>query len=105
MRAAFLIAEDPDDKDKPTITLVSPADGDTVGGSFTVDASASDTVGVARMDFWVNNTLLYSSTTAPYGFQWDTTMLADGLYIFRARAWNNDGKASSTDVSVTVDNQ
>ena len=60
---AFTIAPD---TQPPTVTLIAPAGGSTVAGVVTLSASATDNVGVARVDFYVNTTLVGSASSAPY---------------------------------------
>jgi hypothetical protein len=51
----------------PTVTVVSPAGGASVSGSVTVTASASDNVGVAGVQFFLDGAPLGAEdTTAPY---------------------------------------
>ncbi|MHA1228420.1 MAG: Ig-like domain-containing protein [Candidatus Hodarchaeales archaeon] len=42
------------DTTAPTVSITSPADGATVSGTVTVEASASDNVGVDRVEFFVD---------------------------------------------------
>ena len=45
------------DTTPPTVSIVSPANGSPVAGAVTVSASASDNVGVTRVDFSVDGVL------------------------------------------------
>jgi predicted phage tail protein len=67
-----------------------------------LQASAADTDGtIARVDFYRGSTLLDSSTTAPYQFNW--TNVAAGSYVLSARALDNAGATTaSNNVNVTV---
>jgi len=70
-----------------------------------VSVSATDNVGVARVDLLVNGTLYASDTTAPYGFSWDTATLPDGSATLQAKAYDAAGNlGTSSSVSVTVAN-
>lgn len=89
----------------PAIAIASPAGGVTVSGIVPVDISASDNVGVARVDFHVNGKLIASDTSAPYSFSWDSTLTANGtasLAAYATDAAGNQGVSST--VSVTVSN-
>ena len=44
-----------------------------VAGTVTVSANASDTVGVSKVEFYVDNALKNTDTASPYAFSWDTT--------------------------------
>jgi hypothetical protein len=88
----------------PIVNLTSPTSGATVKGLVTVGVSASDNVGVSRVDLVVNNTKLASDTTAPYGFSWDSTKVADGNATLIAYAYDAAGNYTSSSVTVKVSN-
>jgi subtilisin family serine protease/spore germination cell wall hydrolase CwlJ-like protein len=87
----------------PTIALTAPAAG-TVSGSVAVNASASDNVGVTRVDFFFDgNILIASDTAAPFGTTWDSTAVTPGSHFLTAKAYDAAGNAAtSAAVSVTV---
>ncbi len=89
------------DTQPPIASISSPTAG-TVSGIVPVNVSASDNVGVTRVDLLVNGTLFASDPTAPYGFSWDTSSLG-GSATLMARAWDAAGNSSnSPTVTVTI---
>lgn len=93
------------DTSAPAVSLTNPANGATVSGSVSVSASASDNVGVARVEFYLNGNLLTTDTTAPYDVGWDTTKVVNGAATLSALAYDTSGnQASSALVNVTVNN-
>ncbi len=89
----------------PTVSITSPANGTTAQGPvpwLPVNASASDSDGtVAKVDFYANSTLVWTSTTAPYHFTWESA--PPGTYTLTAVATDNDGAATtSAPVTVTI---
>ena len=93
------------DTTAPTVSITAPAAGATVSATVTVDAAASDNVGVTRVDFLLDDVVQASDSTAPYSWSWNTTATLDGLHLLVAKAYdaaNNVGTAAS--VSVTVSN-
>lgn len=94
-----------EDTTAPTVSITSPADGATVSGTITVAADATDDVGVAQVDFYLDGALVASDTTSPYEWSWDTTTAADGSHALDADATDTSGNVgSAATVSVTVDN-
>ena len=94
----------PADTTPPTVAITSPTGG-TVSGSVTVQASASDNVGVARVDLLANNVVVATSNVAPYAFSWNTTSYANGSVTLAARAYDAAGNAAtSANVTVNVSN-
>jgi hypothetical protein len=90
----------------PAVAITAPAAGATVGGMVTVTASASDSVGVAGVQFRLDGSLLGTEVTAaPYAFGWNTTAVPDGLHTLTAVARDAAGNATTSAVAVTVANR
>ena len=92
----------PADTTNPTVSITSPASGATVSGSVSLAASASDNVGVSRVEFRVDGALVLSDTTAPYAATWDATSATTGSHTITATAYDAAGNSSVATVSVTV---
>lgn len=95
-----------DDTTQPTVAITSPSDGATVSGTVAVRASASDDVGVAGVQFFVDGAPVGAEdTTAPYEVAWETTAVADGEHTLTARARDAAGNiGTSAPVTATVSN-
>ena len=93
------------DTTPPTASITSPAAGATVSGTISIQANASDNVGVTRVDFLVDGSLLSSDTTAPFAASWNTANAANGAHSLTVRAFDaaNNQKTSAA-VSLTVNN-
>jgi subtilisin family serine protease len=90
------------DTQAPAVAISSPTGG-TVSGLVAVDVSASDNVGVSRVELLVNGTVLASDSTAPYGFSWDSSALAGTSASLVARAYDASGNVgTSKAVALTV---
>ena len=87
----------------PVVNIMNPADGSTVSGTITIEAAASDDVGVDTVDFYIDGTLLVT-IAAPYSYAWDTTSVADGSHTIEATATDTVGQTASDSIGVTVDN-
>jgi len=74
-------------------------------GSITLSATASDNVGVSRVDFVVDGNLKGSDTSAPYSLALDSTTLSNGSHTLVARAYDAAGNVgASSSVSFNVSN-
>src|SRR5207248_3103821 len=61
------------DTTAPTISVTAPAGGATVSGTTTINANASDNVGVVGVQFKLDGANVGAEdTTAPYSVSWDT---------------------------------
>jgi endoglucanase Acf2 len=87
----------------PGISITSPGNNSTFteGKPVTISANASDFDGtVQQVDFFQNNSLISSVTSAPYTIQWNP---AAGDYELSAVVTDNEGAAGSSQVvNVTI---
>lgn len=91
----------------PTISLDAPADNALVHGIVSLQASASDSTGVAKVDFYVDESLVGSDTDGSDGWSFDlnTTQFEDGEHTWWATASDAAGnQASAPARAFTVDN-
>jgi glucose/arabinose dehydrogenase/PKD repeat protein len=93
------------DTTPPTAVITAPPPG-TVSGTVTLTATATDNVGVAGVQFRVdNNPLAAEDTTSPYSVSWNTTTATNGTHTLTAVARDAAGNATtSAPVTVTVAN-
>lgn len=89
---------------KPTVALTQPDALATLTGSTTIKATASDNVGVSKVEFYIQDALKATSTVAPYEYVWDTKSVADGTYALTSKAYDIIGNSSFDTRSVTVKN-
>ncbi len=65
-------------------------------------ASASDNVGIVKVEFYVNGQLQCSDTTQTYTCNWNVPGKSGGTYLLQAKAYDAQGnKGSSAIVKVT----
>ena len=91
----------------PTVSMTVPLNNAVVTGSaVAVSATASDNIGISRVDFYRDsNVLLGTDNTAPYGISWDTSSTTSGAHTLIAVATDLAGNTeTSTVVNVFVDN-
>lgn len=88
----------------PTVAISSPANGATVGGNVKVVASPSDSQsGVASVAFYVDGSLMGTSTSSPWQMPWNTKKVSSGQHALTAVATDRAGNSrTSPAVTVTV---
>jgi hypothetical protein len=92
------------DNTPPTTALTAPEQNAQLQGTVQLTATASDTVGLSKVEFYAGQTLLGTDTTAPYDLSWDTTA-ASGSVTLTTRAYDTVGNVTqSAGRTVTVDN-
>jgi hypothetical protein len=89
-----------------TVSITAPSSGVTVSHSVTILANASNTGGIAGVQFKLDGAnLAAEKTTAPYSITWDTTQTANGSHLLTAVARDSAGNLmTSSAVTVTVSN-
>jgi hypothetical protein len=90
------------------VSNYTPANGATISGKVRWEVRASSSDGIARVNFYVNNTKYWTDSAAPYIYNSDgnidTTVAPNGTYTLRAEAVTKTGVAKSSSISVRVAN-
>ena len=89
------------DTTPPSVSLTSPTPNGSIGSTLPLAATATDNVGVQRVDFLIDGSLVYSDDLAPYQYTADTSALGDGTHTVTAIAYDTSGNASAPS-SVTM---
>ena len=104
---AFDVAgADAADLTPPTVTITWPRDGAVVSSQTPVTAVGADNLGVAGVQFFVDDVAIGSEdTTSPYSIAWQATTVADGQHTLTAVARDTAGNVTvSPPVLVEVSN-
>ncbi len=94
-------------REAPTITLITPANGATVGKTVLITATASDNKGVVKVEFYIDATLRHTDLLEPYEYDWHCLGLGEAhgsQHTIYAKAYDGDEHATaSAVVTVTLD--
>ena len=96
------------DNAAPTVSLTAPGSGATVSGTVTLNATASDNVGVAGVQFFLDGAPLGAEDTTPdpYSVAWNTATVTNGTHTLTAIARDAAGNTTtSAPVNVTVESR
>jgi hypothetical protein len=89
----------------PSVSITSPGQNQTVSGAISVQASASDNVGVAGVQFQMDGVNLGGEVQAPFTISWNTTQAANGSRRLTAIARDAAGnRTTSAAITVSVSN-
>ncbi|RKI08112.1 M20/M25/M40 family metallo-hydrolase [Corallococcus sp. AB030] len=95
----------PTDTTPPTVSLTAPASGATVNGTTSITATASDNVGVSKVEFLVDGVVKGTIVSSPYSYAWDSRTVANGSHTVAAKAHDGSGNTTTTTArTVTVAN-
>lgn len=87
------------DTTPPTVSFGAPANNSTLTSATTLQVSASDNVGVSRVEFYDGTAFLGSDSAAPYAMAWSGS---NGTHTLKAVAYDAAGNQSSSSISVNV---
>lgn len=91
------------DNTAPTVAITSPGNSTRLSGAkVTVNVSASDNIGVTKVELYVDGKLFGTDTSAAYSFSLNVKQLTSGTHTLQAKAYDAAGNvSSSTPVTVT----
>jgi glucose/arabinose dehydrogenase/regulation of enolase protein 1 (concanavalin A-like superfamily) len=93
------------DTTAPTSSITAPAANATLSNTATISASASDNVGVTKVELVIDGTVKGTITSSPYTYSWDTQGVSNGSHTILARAYDAAGNVgSSSTINVTTNN-
>ena len=92
------------DTTPPTVSVTAPAN--PLSGTVTISVNATDNIGVAGVQYFLDNIPLFSEiTTPPFTKQWDTSGVSNGIHLLKATAHDAAGNSAvSESLSVQIDN-
>src|SRR3989344_5517347 len=88
----------------PKPSIVAPKINAVIAGTTTIDARATDNVGVARIEIKDGNSLLAFSLTSPFSYLWDTKTVANGAHTINVVASDAAGNRATSSRTVRVQN-
>jgi hypothetical protein len=98
----------------PHAEIMEPADGETVNGTVHIWVRAWDADGKEDVEAmfikigsesWQEATFIeYEGDYSWWVYEWDTTLVANGWYIIRAKAWDGENHSAEDLIEVLVDN-
>jgi hypothetical protein len=92
------------DNSLPVTAITSPSNNATIlrNRTFTIQASASDNVGVARVEFYVNTARVCTDTVKPYSCGWWVPSPWNASYKLQSKAFDMVGNAGASTVVTVV---
>jgi thermitase len=98
-------AAPPADTQAPSVAITSPSSGAILSGTVSISANASDNVGVSRVDYYLSDSLIGSSSASPHAISLDSTRYSNGSYNLQAKAVDAAGNVGQSAVlSVSISN-
>jgi polysaccharide biosynthesis protein PslG len=86
----------------PSVQLSSPVSGSTFSNTLMFAATASSTIGITKVEFWLDGRRLYTSTTSPYTYTYTVPKKTTyGTHTTKAIAYNTAGQTATATATIT----
>jgi hypothetical protein len=84
----------------PDLSISSPSALSTLVGSVAVEAKASHSTGIDKVELYIDGSLKTTYRSSPFIYTWDTSSVGDGLHKIKVHAYNNNGMSSEAEIEV-----
>lgn len=88
----------------PSINIIYPVHAGMVCGDISIEAAASDDMGVTQVEFFVDGASIGVDMSGPYTAAWTTGSVADGNHLVSAVATDTAGQRAQARIAVEVSN-
>jgi hypothetical protein len=84
----------------PSVSITSPTNGSTIGKKVSIQVSASDNVGISRIELYIDGVLKLVTNSSTISWSWNTVKVANGQHVISAKAYDGAGNAGSNSITV-----
>lgn len=88
----------------PQVTITAPAANAQVSKITTVSISATDNVGIAKIELYKDGSLIATGASGAFQFNWDTRQESNGFHTLIAVAFDAANNRSTATLTVNVQN-
>jgi chitodextrinase len=93
------------DSTPPTVNMTPLPTPNNVLGPVTLQVTSADASGIAKVDFLIDGQVIYTDTTAPYSFDWNSASVQNGAHELKAQSTDTEGNtATSAAMTITTNN-
>ncbi len=87
---------------QPEVRITSPQNLSTVNGVVNITANVTNGVALRQVQFYIDDNLSSTSTSAPYYYMWNTTGLTKPEYIITVEAYGYGNVTANASILVDV---
>ena len=85
-----------------SVLLPDLTDGQMVGGLVSIRVVAAAPAPIAKVEYFVDSSLLAKTVIAPYTYAWDTTQLTPGTHALKVSATDGAGNTGQVQVRLNI---
>ena len=95
------------DKTPPTVSISSHSSGQSVKQTVTIKVTTQDNKGISRVEFFIDDSHIYTDSKSPYEYEWNTTQYEDFTeHIIKVISYDNsDNSTESQPIMLIVNNR
>lgn len=86
----------------PKATITIPANGQEISAPIDIQVNATDELGIATVEIYIDGTLFTTLTELPYQTNWQVTSAQNGKHTIQATVTNTSGKSIVTTNQVII---
>jgi len=92
------------DTTAPTVSISAPTNAATVAGTVAVQGTATDNVGVTKIELDMDGVAVATVTSSPFSFSWSSATVSNALHTLTINAYDAANNVGSASVTVNVAN-
>jgi hypothetical protein len=98
--------EQSEDTTPPTVSIQSPITNQSINEIVTIVVETNDNEGINRVEFFIDDSLLFTDTESPYEYEWNTTQYEDNSeHVLKVISYDNsDNSTSSQPIIYLINN-
>ena len=95
-----------EDTTPPTVSILSHSSGQTVNEIVTIIVTTQDNEGISEVEFFIDDSLVFTDNVSPYEYDWNTTQYGNGEHIVKVISYDNsDNSTESQPILLIVDDR
>ena len=93
----------PVENDGPTIIVESPTPGQTLSGEVLISVTTQDNDGIAKVEFFINDSLYFTNNESPYEYTWNTLSEINGTFVINIVSYDSLSNSSELgDITIHI---
>jgi len=84
----------------PVVSISSPTDGSTVGRKVSIQAKASNNVGISKMELYIDGALKLVTNSSTIKWSWNTANVSKGRHAISVKAYDVSGNIGVNSIAV-----
>ncbi len=96
------ICELAQNKVPPEVSIITPQAGAKVFGLVSIEAAATDNLGVSKVEFYIDGLLSFTDTASPYQWLWPSRGSSWGEHKIKVIAYDTNDNFSEQEITVQI---